>query len=64
MNFFFPDRSIIFIQLYVKFRCLHFTSRVADAKKINFANLKHKMHIFVLVWLDILSPLKCDHFPE
>ena len=26
-NFFFPDRlNIIFIQLYVKFRCLHFAS--------------------------------------
>ena len=64
-NFFFPDRlNIIFIQLYVKFRCLHFASRVADAKKINLANLKHKMHIFALVWLDILSPLESDHFPE
>ena len=63
--FFFPDRlNIIFIQLYVKFRCLHFASRVADAKKINLANLKHKMHIFALVWLDILSPLESDHFPE
>ena len=35
MNFFFPQTglNIIFIQLYVKFRCLHFASRVADAKK-------------------------------
>ena len=35
MNFFFFQTrlNIIFIQLYVKFRCLHFTSRVADAKK-------------------------------
>ena len=66
MNFFFfqTGLNIIFIQLYVKFRCLHFASRVADAKKINLANLKHKMHIFVLVWLDILSPLESDHFPE
>ena len=46
-NFFFPDRlNIIFIQLYVKFRCLHFASRVADAKKINLANLKHKNAYF------------------
>ena len=66
MNFFVfqTGLNIIFIQLYVKFRCLHFASRVADAKKINLPNLKHKMHIFVLVWLDILSPLESDHFPE
>ena len=67
MNFFFlfqTSLNIIFMQLYVKFRCLHFASRVADAKKINLANLKHKMHIFVLVWLDILSLLESDHFPE
>ena len=66
MNFFVfqTGLNIIFIQLYVKFRCLHFASRVADAKKINLPNLKHKMHIFELVWLDILSPLESDHFPE
>ena len=52
------------MQLYVKFRCLHFASRVTNAKKINLANLKHKMNIFVLVRLDILSPLESDHFPE
>ena len=53
------------MQLYVKFRCLHFASRVANTKKKkNLANLKHKMNIFVLVRLDILSPLESNHFPE
>ena len=58
MNLFFffqTGLNIILIQLYVNFCCLHFTSRVADAKKINLANLKHKMHIFELVWLDIVA---------
>ena len=66
MKFFFfqTGLNIIFIQLYVKFRCWHFASRVADTRKINLDNLKHKMHIFVLVWLDFLSPLESDHFPE
>jgi len=31
-DFFFPRLVLIFIQLYVKFRRLHFTSRVANAK--------------------------------
>ena len=40
-----------------------FSSR--ECKKIiNLANLKHKINIFVLVRLDILSPLASDHFPE
>jgi len=62
MNFF--SRLVsIFIQLYAKFCCLHFASRVVNAKK-NLANLKQKMNIFVLVRLDILSPLEFDHFPK
>ena len=52
------------MQLYVKFRCLHFASRVTNAKIINLDNLKHKMNIFVLVRLDILSLLESNHFPE
>ena len=51
------------MQLYIKFHCLHFAARVANAKE-NLANLKHKMNIFVLVRLDILLPLESDHFPE
>ena len=31
-------------------------------KPINFANLKHKINIFLLVRLDVLSPLVSDHF--
>lgn len=54
----------IFIQLYVKFCCLHFASRVVNRKEINPANLKHKMNIFVLVGLDILLLLESDHFTE
>ena len=53
----------IFIQLYVKFRCVHFASGVANRKKINLANLKHKMNIFALVGLDIMSPLESNNFP-
>ena len=54
---FFSTSVSSFIQLYWKFRCLHFSSWVANGKKINLANLKHKMNInfFVLVRLDILS---------
>ena len=33
-------------------------------KIINLANLKHKINIFVLVRLNILSLLEFDHFPE
>ena len=64
MNFYFSRPVSIFIQLYIKFRCLHFASRLSNAKKINLANLKHKMNIFELVRLDILSLLESEHFPE
>ena len=53
-DFFFSRPVSIFIQLCVKFCCLHFVFLVMNAKKINLANLKHKMNIFVLVRLDIL----------
>ena len=65
MNFFFPDQSQYYFHTVVRKVSLFafcFSSR--GRKKINLANLKHKMHIFVLVWLDILSPLESDHFPE
>ena len=62
MNFFFfPDRSQYYFHTVVRKVSLFafcFSSR--GRKKINLANLKHKMHIFVLVWLDILSPLESD----
>ena len=43
-----------------------FSSRERKKKIIiiNLANLKHKINIFVLVRLDILSPLASDIFPS
>lgn len=61
---FFLWPASIFIQLCIKFCCLHFASRVVNRKEINPANLKHKMNIFVLVGLDILLLLESDHFTE
>ena len=65
MNFFFPDQSHYYFHTVVhKVSLLAFCFSSRGRKKINLANLKHKMHIFVLVWLDIPSPLESDHFPE
>ena len=66
MNFVFFQTGLNFhtVVLYVKFCCLHFASRVPSERKINLANLKHKMNIFVLVRLGVLLPLESDHFPE
>ena len=35
-----------------------------QTQKIDFANLKHKINIFVLGRLGILSLLESDHFPS
>ena len=64
LNAFFSRPVSIFIQSYIKFCCLPFASRVLSRRKINLANFKHKMSIFVLVWFGILLLLESDHFPE
>ena len=54
----------VFTQLYIKLRSLHFASPVANAKKIKPSNLKHKMSIFALVRLNVISRLESYHFPK
>ena len=58
MNFFFQTG----LNLHAVIRKV--SSFVFCFAKINLANLKHKMNIFVLVRLDILSLLEFNHFPE
>ena len=65
MNFFFSSQSQYYFQTVVcKVSLFAFYFLSHGRKKINLANLKHKMHISELVWLNILSPLESDHFPE
>jgi len=55
MNFFFQvSLNFLTVVPNVSLFVLSFSSH--ECKKINLANLKHKMNIFVLVRLDILSP--------
>ena len=64
MNFVVFQTGLNFHTVVRKVSLFPFASRVPSGRKINLANLKHKMNIFVLVRLDILSPLESDHFPE
>ena len=54
MNFFQAGLNFLTVVRNVSLFALSFSSH--ERKKINLANLKHKMNIFVLVRLDILSP--------
>ena len=64
IKIFFHRPVSIFTQLCVKLRSLHFASPVANAKKINPSNLKHKMSIFVLVRFNVISRLESYNFPK
>jgi len=55
MNFFF-QACCNFHTVVRKVSLFAFWFSSRECKKINLANLKHKMNIFVLVRFDILSP--------
>ena len=64
-NFFSFQTGLNFHMVARKVLLFEFCFSSCERKKIiNLANLKHKINNFVLVRLDILSPLACDHFPE
>jgi len=63
MNFFFQT-GLNFHTVVRKVSLFAFCFSSRERKKINLANLKRKMKIFVLVRLDTLSPLESHNFPE
>ena len=61
MNFFFSQTGLNFHTVVPEVLLFAFCFLSHECKKINLANFKHNMNIFVLVGLDILSPLESDH---
>jgi len=64
MNFFFFQTGLNFHTVVPKVSLFAFCFLSRECKKLNLPNFKHKMNIYVLVRLDILSPLESDHFPK
>ena len=64
MNFFFFQTGLNFHTVVPKVLLFAFCFLSRECKKKNLPNFKHKMNIFVLVRLNILSPLESDHFPK
>ena len=64
MNFFFFQTGLNFHTVVPKVLLFAFCFFSRECKKLNLPNFKHKMNIFVLVRLDILSLLESDHFPK
>ena len=64
MNFFFFKTGLNFHTVVPKVLLFAFCFLSRECKKLNLPNFKHKVNIFVLVRLDILSPLESNHFPK
>ena len=64
MNFFFFQTGLNFHTVVPKVLLFAFCFLSLECKKLNLPNFKHKMNIFVLIRLDILSPLESDYFPK
>ena len=61
---FFFQTSLNFLPVVNKISLFAFCFSSREWKNVNLANLKHKVNIFVLVRLVILSPLESDNFPK